>query len=163
MTEIFTEAEAIFTPHPGSRLDRVASASAQEASPAADVAAPIPEKPYVVETKQRAAIFGGYISFIFTGAEATAYRVMPRDDERARGYILVSGSGPVLVGSNKDSLLAARANGLPTSGAVPGVAIVAAGQVLTVTHQEPVFIMADGTHAATVAVGVERWSSAPVT
>jgi hypothetical protein len=34
---------------------------------------------------------------------------------------------------------------------------------LPVTHQEAVLICPDGTHAASVMVAVERWSTAPVT
>lgn len=162
MTDMFTEAEAMFTPRPGGRIAGAASAAAQEAPPLYGDVAPIPEKPYVITTKQRAAIFGGYVSYVFAGTEGV-YRVMPRDDERSRASITVSGTGPVLVGSNRDALLAARASGLPTSGPLMGVAIIPAGQTLTVQHQESVFVCPDGAHAAIVAVGVERWSSEPVT
>ena len=151
-------APTIHTPHPGSREDAVAQDSKNKEQPAA-AALMETEQPFYVRVQERAAVFGGYSSLVLVGTETTAWRVMPRDDQRARGYITCSGAGPVLVGHDKEALLAARANGLPSSGQILGVFVLQSGVTLPVTHQEPVFVMADGSHAANVGVAVERWSS----
>lgn len=150
-------------PHPGSRLDSVANAIQQTNPMTDDYAEVLPEESYYVRVMERAAIFGGYTSWIFTGTETSAYRVLPRDDSRARAYVTCSGTGPVYISSSKDALLALRSGGLTTSGQVMGVFILPTGVTIPVTHQESVFVIADGTHSAIVSVAADRWATTPVT
>jgi hypothetical protein len=164
MTEtIFDIAETIHVPHPGSRTDAVNQDAQQHAAPTMSNAEPLATEQYLVPVMERAAIFGAYSSWAFAGTEASTYRILPRDDTRARAYVSVSGTGPVYIGTSKDALLAIRANGFPTSGQVLGVSVLQAGIVLPVSHQEGVFVIPDGSHSAVVSVAAERWATNPVT
>jgi hypothetical protein len=148
-----------FVPHPGSRMDAVAQDAAAQANDVPDAEYGAPEGQFAVQVTERAAIFGGYMTYVFGGTEATPYRIVPRDDFRARAYLLCSGTGPVYVSTSKASLEALRANGQPSSGMIPGVAVLASGMALPITHQESVLVMPDGTHSAVVTVAMERWSN----
>lgn len=156
MSEILSD----FIPHPGSRMDATAQAAAASAPAAVD-----PEygrggdEKFTVQVAERAAVFGGYVTYVFTGTEAGPYRVVPRDDDRARCYLICSGTGPVYVSTSKAALEAVRANGLPSSGQVPGIAILPSGVMMPISHQEAVLITPDGTHSAIVGVVMERWSN----
>jgi hypothetical protein len=109
------------------------------------------------EITERAATFGGYASYVFLGTETAPLRVLQQDTTRARAYITCSGNGPVYVGTDRDSLQAARSTGVPASGQVTGVFVLPAGVTLPVTHQGSVLVIPDGTHSATVSVSSERW------
>jgi hypothetical protein len=152
-----------YTPHPGSRRDATAQAAIAETSDASDYAAPLSAEQFYVRTMERAAIYGGYSTWVFAGTETTAYRVLARDDSRARAYVTCSGTGPIYVAGSKDALVTVRNNGLPTSGPAFGIIVLAAGVVIPVSHQEALYVMPDGTHSATVSVAAERWATTPVT
>jgi hypothetical protein len=167
VSDIISEVEAELSPAhhaaPGSRVERTQSAAAQEGNVFYGEAEPLPEKDFIVPVMERAAIFAGYTSFVFTGTETAVFRAMPRDDVRKCGYITCTGTGPVYVGTNKSALTQLRSNGLPSSGQIMGVAVLAAGVTLPVTHQEAMYVATDGTHSATVMIGFERWTNEPVT
>jgi hypothetical protein len=143
-------------PHPGSRTDMTARAAEAEAS-TADPWAMEAQSKFSVSVTQRAAFFGSYSTVVFQGTEGVT-AALPYDELRARAYLICSGTGPVYVG-RKDALNLVRANGLPSSGIVLGVSVLASGVVLPVMHQEAVHIIPDGTHSATVTIVAERWSS----
>lgn len=167
MSDIISEIEEELPPAhigaPGSRVERTRNAEAQEGHVVFGDDTPLPDEHFIVPVMERAAIFAGYSTFVFTGSEPVPFRAMPRDDVRKVGYIIVSGTGPVYVGNNKSALTQLRANGLPSSGQIMGVAVVPAGTTLTVTHQEGMYVIPDGTHSATVTAGFERWTTEPAT
>ncbi len=101
---------------------------------------------------EEAADFGAYFTIKLLGTEAVE-QLLPRDENRARAYVTCTGTGPVYIGSQGG--VTAMSNGA-TTGQTPAF-ILATGITLTVTHKQPVYIVPDGTHSATVSVAVERW------
>lgn len=104
-----------------------------------------------VRTKPEASDYGSYTTFVFAGTEAPV-RALPFDAKRSRGYLTVSGTGPVWIGTKEQCQAVQQGN---TSG---GGGQVATGQTVTVEHKQEVWLVPDGTHGATVLVVNQRWA-----
>lgn len=102
-----------------------------------------------VDTREIPADFGSYWTVSFTGTEAPV-QLLGEDPARAWALILVTGTGPVYVGSAAQC--AAVKAGNPAGGGFP----LPAGIPLPVHHKQPVWVVPDGTHTATVSVANER-------
>lgn len=100
-------------------------------------------------TTEEAADFGAYRSIVLAGTE-DKIQVLPYDKRRVRALIACSGTGPVYVGSEAQCAQVKAGN------------VAAAGWVLTtgtslpVGHKQPVWMIPDGSHSATVSVAEER-------
>ncbi len=105
-----------------------------------------------VQTGEEAADFGTYRTITLTGTE-DKQQILPYDLHRARAWILVSGTGPVYVGS--EAQCAAVKGGHPEAGG----ARVATGQTLPVQHKQPLWLVGDGTNPAFVVVAQERFDT----
>lgn len=105
-----------------------------------------------LNVRDQPADYGSYFTIVFTGTEQPQ-QILPRDDHRKRAQITVSGTGPVFIGSE------AQANAVK-AGAPIGFAsgaIVPTGVTIPITNRQPVWIIPDGVHSATVSVITERW------
>lgn len=93
--------------------------------------------------------FGTYRTITLVGTEPRQ-QILPQDNSRVRAWILVSGTGPVWVGTEAQCAAVTAGN---TAG---GGAQLATAQTLPVQHREAVWLVPDGTHSATVVVAQER-------
>lgn len=96
-----------------------------------------------IRTTPQAAAYGGWNTIIFTGTEQPV-QILPFDDNRARALIIVSGTGPVYVGT------------MPQCQQKVGGQLVT-GNAIEVRNQQQLFLGPDGSHSATVTVLTERW------
>lgn len=104
-----------------------------------------------VRTNPEAADYGSYKTFIFTGTEAPVV-ALPFDAKRSKAYLQVAGTGPVWIGTKEQCQAVQNGN---TAG---GGGQVATGQTVIVEHKQAVYLVPDGTHAATVLVVNQRWA-----
>jgi hypothetical protein len=100
-----------------------------------------------VPTEARAADFGAWSTYSVP-ASAFTVEILPYDEGRARALIIVSGTGPVYVGTKAQC----QANP-PVAGLLP------TGAVVEVRNKRGLTLAGDGTHTATVTVLLERWES----
>ena len=98
-----------------------------------------------VPTMPRAADFGAWTTYTLT-ATTTAQPILPYDSNRARAVIIVSGAGPVYVGSEGQVQASPVLGGLLPTGAI-----------VETKNKQKLWLAPDGTHSATVTVLVERW------
>ena len=106
-----------------------------------------------VLTGEEAADFGTYRTIVLTGTE-DKQQILPYDLHRARAWILVSGTGPVYVGS-EGQCAAVRAGNLAGAGAR-----LPAGQTpYPVGHKQALWLVPDQTNPATVVVAQERFDT----
>jgi hypothetical protein len=104
-----------------------------------------------VTTSPAAADFGAYSSAVFAGTETLPRMVLPEDPARTTAYLyLGAGPGPVYVGSLNQCQAVALGN---TNG---GGVLLPTGITLPVGHRQAVYVVPDGSHAATVAIVNER-------
>lgn len=102
-----------------------------------------------VTTSEEAADFGTYRTIVLAGTE-DKQMILPYDAHRVRAYIVCSGTGPVYVGS--EGQCAAVRAGNPTGGGF----LLPTGVTLAVGHKQPVWLIPDQTHPATVSIAQER-------
>jgi hypothetical protein len=100
-------------------------------------------------TSPQAAAFGAWMTYTLA-ATAAAQPILPFDDKRSRALIIVSGTGPIYVGTQAQC----QANP-PVGGLLPSSSGGAA--VYEVRNQQSLWLAPDGSHTATVTVLVERW------
>jgi hypothetical protein len=93
----------------------------------------------------QAADFGAYFSYT-VGATDAARQLLPFDEQRYRAHVLVTGTGPVFIGSE------AQTKASPALGFV-----LPTGIMLEIASNQAVWMVPDGTHTATVSVLAERW------
>lgn len=113
---------------------------------------PVPVKGAVtiegaLPTTPRAADFGAWITYVLA-ANTAAQPILPYDDDRSRALIIVSGTGPVYVGSQGQTQASPVLGGLLPTGAT-----------IEVKNKQALWLASDGTHTATVTVLVERWGN----
>lgn len=97
-------------------------------------------------TTPRAADYGAWMTYPLAAA-TPAQRILLYDDKRARAVLVVSGTGPVFVGT------AAQTQATPAlGGSLP------AG-VYELRNKQELWLAPDGAHTATVAVLAERWAT----
>lgn len=101
-------------------------------------------------TSEEPADFGAYTTITLTGTEDKR-QILPYDALRVRAWIIVSGTGPVWIGSEAQCSNVKAGN---TAGG--GAQLAAAAFPVPVGHKQPVWLVPDGTHSATVVVIVER-------
>lgn len=99
-----------------------------------------------VATAPRAAQYGAWMTYTLA-ATTPAQRILFYDSQRARALLVISGTGPVFVGT-----VAQTQATPPQGGQLP------AG-VYELRNQQELWLAPDGAHTATVAVLAERWSS----
>jgi len=104
---------------------------------------------------ETAADFGGYQTYVLAGTESPQ-RILSSDNQRARAYVVVSGTGPIWIGS-EGQMRQIKAGAPQTSGMVSG-GYIGTGITVPVTHKQEVWMVPDGTHSATVTVVNERWA-----
>jgi hypothetical protein len=103
-----------------------------------------------VATAEEAADFGTYSTIVLTGTE-DKQRILPQDRHRVRAWVIVSGTGPVWIGSEAQCAQVRAGN---TAG---GGAQLATGlPPVPIGHKESVWLIGDGSHPATVVVIQER-------
>lgn len=119
---------------------------------------PVPVKGEValigrVYTSEEPADLGTYRSIVLLGTE-DKQMILSQDNHRVRAWVLVTGTGPVYIGSE------AQCAQVKGSGAAAnlsaGPALVPANVLVPIAHKEVVWMIPDGTHSATVSVSVER-------
>lgn len=96
-------------------------------------------------TSPQAAGYGAWTTYVLGGTEK-AQPIIPFDDRRARALIIVSGTGPVFVGT-----MAQTQSSPPLGGQL------ATGATVEIRNQQQLWMVPDGTHSVTVTVLVERW------
>lgn len=101
----------------------------------------------VVPTKASAAEYGAWITYVLA-ATAAAQKILPHDENRARALLVVSGTGPVYIGSQ------AQAQSSPVQGGV-----IPSPAVIELKNKRELWLAPDGTHTATVSVLMERWGT----
>lgn len=99
-----------------------------------------------INTQAQAADFGAWATYTLSATQA-AQPILPFDPSRSRALIIVSGIGPVYVGSQAQCQASP-----PVGGQLP------AG-VYEVKNNQKLWLVPDGTHTATVTVLMERWES----
>lgn len=102
-----------------------------------------------VITSEEAADFGTYRTIVLTGTE-DKQQILPYDTHRIRATIMCSGTGPVYIGSEAQCAAVRAGN---TSG---GGFLLPTGLSLPVGHKQPVWLIGDGSHTATVSIAQER-------
>lgn len=103
-----------------------------------------------VPTVDTPADYGTYRTITLLGTE-DKQQILPQDNHRTRAWIIVSGTGPVYVGS-EGQCAAVRAGNLAGGGA----RLVAGGPALPVQHRQAVWLVPDQTNPAVVVVVQER-------
>lgn len=98
-----------------------------------------------VPTKDLGADFGGWITYTLAATTAPQ-RILMHDEHRRRAVIIVSGTGPVFVGTE------AQTKASPVLGGQ-----LATGAVIETKNRQELWLAPDGTHTATVTVLNERW------
>ena len=112
-----------------------------------EVMAPVPVRHHGdLPTTPRAADYGAWMTYTLA-ANTPAQRILFYDELRARALLVVSGTGPVFVGT------AAQAQSSPVQGGS-----LPAG-VYELRSKQELWLAPDGAHTATVAVLAERWAS----
>jgi hypothetical protein len=102
-------------------------------------------------TRPQAPEAGTYANFRFTGASTDVpQRVIGRDPDRVYAEIRVAGTGPLWVGTREQcsAALGGQASG--------GGYLLPTGQVLSVHHQQEVWVTSDGAHDVVAYVANER-------
>lgn len=105
-----------------------------------------------IRVREESADYGSLFTIAFAGTEQPQ-QLIPRDDHRKRAQITVSGTGPVFLGSEAQAYAVAR--GAPV-GFASG-ALIPTGVTVPWTSKQPLWVIPDGTHTATVSVITERW------
>jgi hypothetical protein len=105
-----------------------------------------------VPTTEEAADFGTYRTITLLGTEEKQ-QILPYDKHRVRATILVSGTGPVWVGSEAQCAAVRSGN---TAG---GGALLATGQSLPVGHKQSLWLVGNGVNTATVVIAQERMAT----
>jgi hypothetical protein len=100
-----------------------------------------------VPTKDKGADYGSWSTYVLTATQA-AQKILPHDEQRRRALLLVSGSGPVYVGTQGQT----QANP-PVGG------LLATGAVVETKNRQELWLAPDGTHTATVTLLIERYES----
>jgi hypothetical protein len=109
-----------------------------------------------ISTRRQTADYSGYQTYVFAGTEQPI-RILGQDENRARAYIMVSGTGPVWIGTESQcQQIAVGAN--QTAGRV-AAGILVSGNTLKIEHKQELWLVPDGTHSATVMVANERWGN----
>lgn len=99
-----------------------------------------------LNTQAQAADFGAWSTYSVT-ATGPAQQILPFDPSRARALIIVSGTGPVYVGTQAQCQASPPVGGqLPTG-------------TYEVKNNQKLWLVSDGSHTATVTVLMERWES----
>lgn len=108
----------------------------------------------IARTAAQAGDAGSYGNMSFLGTAADdKVMILGEDVHRKVARIACSGVGPVFVGT--EAQCAAIKAGGPTSA---GGFILATGMTIEITHRQPVWVISDLAHTATVSVLNERWS-----
>lgn len=113
------------------------------------------KSPDPMVTREQTADFGSYNVFTAAVPAAQPIRIMPEDPHRTAGYILVSGAGPVYIGTEAQMNQTYQAAIGGIGGSLVG-GVIPAGILVPVGHRQVVWMCGDGTHAATVTVIMER-------
>jgi hypothetical protein len=124
-----------------------------QAEHAHDLPAPVAPNPVPVTlhyTKpvpvtDRAADWGPWTTYTLTATQA-AFQLLPHDEHRKRAVIIVSGTGPVFVGSK------AQCQASPVLGGQ-----LNSGNVVELRNKRDLWLAPDGSHTATVTVLTERY------
>ena len=124
----------------------------QAAAPAGMEPIPVPVHGEVairgdVPTAPKAAGFGAWATYTLAATTA-AQKILPYDEQRARAVLIISGAGPVYVGSR------AQCQASPVLGGQ-----LATGTIVDTRNKQELWLAPDGTHTATVTVLAERWAS----
>lgn len=105
-----------------------------------------------VPVTEEAADYGSYRTVVLVGTEPKQM-ILGYDLHRVRAWVLVSGTGPVYVGSEAQCAAV-------TAGNVAGAgARLTTGQTLPVQHKQPLWLVGDGSNSATVVVAQERMAT----
>ncbi len=99
-----------------------------------------------VPTTARAADYGAWMTYTLA-ATTPAQRILFYDKQRSRALLVVSGTGPVFVGTQAQTQAATVQGGSLPAG------------VYELKNKQELWLAPDGTHTATVAVLAERWAS----
>jgi hypothetical protein len=102
-----------------------------------------------VATSEEAADYGTYRTIVLTGTEPRQ-QILPYDKHRVRALIVCSGTGPVYIGSEAQCAAVAAGN------IAGGGFLLPTGVSLPVGHKQPVWLIGDGSHTATVSIAQER-------
>lgn len=102
-----------------------------------------------VSVTEDPADFGTYRSVSFAATDPRL-QVLPQDNNRVRAFLLVTGTGPLYIGS--EAQCAAVSAGNLAGGGFP----VPAGILIPIQHRETVWAVPDGTHTATLNIIQER-------
>lgn len=103
-----------------------------------------------VPTSEEAADYGTYRTITLTGTE-DKQQILPYDKHRVRAWLIVSGTGPVWIGSEAQC---AAVKGGNTAGG--GAQLPAGTMPILIAHKQPVWLVGDGSHTATVVLIQER-------
>lgn len=103
-----------------------------------------------VENQPHTAEYGSYGTIVFAGTE-DKIQLWGYDSRRARGVITCNGTGPVYVGT--EAQCAAVKAGNPTGAGY----LLPTGQQVIILNRQPVWIIPDQTHPATVSILLERY------
>jgi hypothetical protein len=109
-----------------------------------------------VPTVEQPADYGTYRTIVLVGTEARQL-ILPQDNHRTRAWVIVSGTGPVWVGT--EAQCSAIETGRANANTAGGGALLATGQTLPVQHRQTLWLVPDGTHSATVVVAQERMAT----
>jgi hypothetical protein len=123
---------------------------------APDVITPVPVHiPHQVDVQAQAADFGAYMTYVTPAGADQARPVLPFDGNRHAARIIVSslvnpvvGTPGIWVGTQAQCQASP-----PVGGFLP------VGSTLLVEHNQPVWMIGDGTTSLRVTVAIERWDS----
>ncbi len=135
-----------YQPHPDEHLVEMEAAAVAEMQPV-EVHGTVSVRGSA-KVIEKAADYGAYFTIVLAGTEA-AQQILPFDVNRRVAYVTCTGTGPVWVGSEAQAKAAIKM----------GFSL-ATGITLPVTHQQPLWLVGDGSHAATVSIAIERWEPA---
>lgn len=108
---------------------------------------PVPvHVPKPVATKDLGADYGAWATYVLAAATA-AQKILPHDEQRRRAVIIVSGTGPVWVGTQ------AQCQASPPVGGQ-----LATGAVIETKNRQELWLAPAGA-SATVTVLTERWGT----
>jgi hypothetical protein len=99
-----------------------------------------------VPTKDRGADYGSWSTYVLASTTA-AQKILPHDEQRRRAVLIVSGTGPVYVGTQGQ-----------TQASPPVGGLLATGAVVETKNRQELWLVPDGA-SATVTVLIERYES----
>lgn len=108
-----------------------------------------------LNTQTQAADFGAYTTYTTAAGADTPRLILPFDPYRHRATITVSAPGTPVAGSGVWIGTAAQCQATPPVGGFLPVGI----NSFPVEHNQPVWLVGDGTNSLRVTVSVERWDS----